>query len=121
MARGNRKRHVGALAEKVVADKFAGLVDACYPTASQKVTDAATRASLFPYSKDPRMAAGGPLTDDIFKCALKPVTTSDYTTTLTTPQLDALKAAFPDGVCDWSQRGVGQQARAGTWFTYPRP
>lgn len=36
------------LAEKVVADKPAGLVDACYPTASQKVTDAATCASLFP-------------------------------------------------------------------------
>lgn len=43
------------------------------------------------------MAAGGPLTDDIFKCALKPVTTSDYTTTLTTPQLDALKAALRFG------------------------
>jgi hypothetical protein len=116
----DKDTRVGNAAQKVIANKPADLVDACYPTATQKVTDAATCAGMFPYSKDPRIAAGGPLTGDIFKCVLKPVTASDYGAALTTPQLDALRAAFPEGVCDWSKKGVGQQLRAGTWLTYPR-
>ena len=52
----------------------------------------------------------------IFKCAFKAVTQGDYTATLTTTQIDVLKAA----VCDWSQKGIGQQPRVGIWLTYPR-
>jgi hypothetical protein len=48
------------------------------------------------------------------------VTASDYTVTLTPAQLDTLRAIFPSGVCNWSAKGVGQQARVGTWLTYPR-
>ncbi|HEX2542657.1 MAG TPA: DUF6351 family protein [Caldimonas sp.] len=107
-------------AEKVARLKPADLVDACYPAATQKVTDAATCAAMFPYSEDPRMAAGGPVTSDVFKCTLKPVSAADYTAQLSTAQLDTLRTIFPDGVCDWSRPGVGQQARVGTWLTYPR-
>ena len=107
-------------AQKVVANKPVALVDACYTTTTQKITTAATCASMFPYSKDPRQVAGAPVTDDIFKCALKPVSAADYSVQLSTTQLDTLRTIFPSGVCDWSKKGIGQQARVGTWLTYPR-
>lgn len=106
--------------DRVVANKPADLVDACFPTAAQKITDAARCAALFPYAKSPRLSAGEPLTDDVFKCTLKPVATTDYTIALTTAQLGALGGIFPNGVCDWSKPGIGQQKRAGTYLTYPR-
>jgi hypothetical protein len=32
--------------------------------------------------------------------------------------MDALKAAFPNGVCDYSKPGVGQVPLAGTWLMF---
>ncbi len=58
----------------------------------------------------PRQVAGGPLAENILKCQLKPLNTADYTpVTFTAAQLARLHATFPDGVCDWSKPGVGQQ------------
>jgi hypothetical protein len=54
--------------------------------------------------------AGGSLEENILKCQLKSINTADYLpVTFTAEQLNRLYATFPDGVCDWSRPGVGQQ------------
>ena len=70
---------------------------------------------MFPIHSDPRIAAGAPMTDDILKCQLKPIDAKDYKTAPTADQMAQLKAAFPDGVCDWTKPGVGQDAKLTTW------
>ena len=67
---------------------------------------------------NPRIAAGGPQTDDVFKCQLKAIDAKDYKTAPTADQLTQLKAAFPQGVCDYSKPGVGQGPLAGTWLMF---
>jgi hypothetical protein len=58
----------------------------------------------------PRQIAGGPLVENILKCQLKPLNATDYVPVLFSPaQWARLEAAFPDGVCDWSKSGIGQQ------------
>jgi len=58
----------------------------------------------------PRQVAGGPLAENILKCQLKPLNAADYAPgTFSSAQLTRLQATFPDGVCDWSRPGVGQQ------------
>jgi hypothetical protein len=113
------------LAKKVAAHKPADLVDACYPTvagplvgAIEKVTDMERCKKLFPFAGDARLAAGAPASDDVYKCALKPVATTDYKTTPTPEQLAKLKQIFPDGVCDYSKPGVEQARLAGTWAVF---
>lgn len=112
-------------AEKVVANKPADFVDACFPTVAgslvgkfEKVTDASRCRELFPYAGDPRIAAGAPMTDDYFKCQLKPVDAKDYKATPNADQMAALQKAFPEGVCDFSKPPVGFAPLAGTWAIY---
>ena len=71
--------------------------------------------SIFRAIAEPRMVAGGPLTDDIIKCARKPVDPADYTAGLTEPELAELRTIFPQGVCDWTKPGVGEVARSKPW------
>jgi hypothetical protein len=49
--------------------------------------------------------------ENILKCQLKPLSPLDYGPTFPfdADQWARLQAAFPDGVCDWSRPGVGQQ------------
>ncbi len=108
--------------EKVVANKPAELVNTCYAakegflvTAIDKITDAAKCKQLFPEYSHPRVAAGGPVAEDIFKCALKPIAAADYKTAPTADQMQKLQAAFPQGVCDWTKPGVGQTDKIVTW------
>jgi hypothetical protein len=95
------------------------MANACFPSEWMRVTDMNQCNALFPVAENPRMAAGGPLTDDVFKCQLKPVTAKDYRQPLTGAQLVILKDVFPSGVCDYSKPGVGQAPLAGTWLSYP--
>jgi hypothetical protein len=60
------------------------------------------------------------MTDDIIQCRLKPLDASDYTAygvTFTAAQLATLRQTFPDGVCDYSKPGVGQQPSK-PWMTF---
>jgi Tannase-like family of unknown function (DUF6351) len=58
----------------------------------------------------PRQVAGGPLAENILNCRLKPLNSADYASVVfTSAQWARLQATFPDGVCDWSRPGVGQQ------------
>ena len=104
--------------DKVVANKPADLVDACYLSAGQKITSAELCAEVFPYHDHPRLIAGAPQTEDIIKCQLKPVDAADYSASLTEDQLSQIRDVFPEGVCDYSKPGVGQVAMAGTWLGY---
>jgi hypothetical protein len=113
------------LAKKVAANKPVDLVDACYPTvagtlvgAIEKVTDMERCKKLFPFAGDARLAAGAPATDDVLKCALKPVDAADYKTRPTAEQLAQLRKVFPDGVCDYTKLGVEQTQLAGTWAVF---
>ena len=111
----------GSPAGRVVRNKPAELVDACYGAAGEKITDAAICQSLYPVHGNPRLGAGQPLSNDILKCELKSVDPRDYVQPLTVDQLRRLRAIFPQGVCDYSRPGVGQRRLEGTWLSYPRP
>lgn len=106
------------LAGKVANNKPAGAVDSCYTASGSRTTDQATCRQLYPPHENPRLAAGEPLANDVVKCALKPTTESDYDQPLTAAQLQRLHAVFPDGVCDYSRPGVGQQPHAAGWLRY---
>lgn len=76
-----------------------------------RVTDEATcerDPGLKSYSSI-RRTAGGPLTSDILKCALRPLNRADYADRLSDDQWDRLRAVFNTGVCDWDLPGVEQQ------------
>jgi hypothetical protein len=106
-------------AERLLRNKPSDLVDACYTAAGDKITAPAVCRQLHPPSLEPRLAAGEPLANDILKCSLKPVNRQDYVQALTDEQFARLKANFPQGVCDYSRRGVEQQLVKDTWLSYP--
>ncbi|HSV36467.1 MAG TPA: DUF6351 family protein [Ramlibacter sp.] len=110
----------GALEQRVLTSRPASALDHCLlssdPTQSIKVTDPAICDAdpLLKRAMSPREAAGGPLTNDLLKCQLKPLETADYLpATLSAGQVERLRAAFPTGVCDYSKPGVGFQASWG--------
>jgi hypothetical protein len=110
--------------EKIAAAKPADITDACWSEDGEKIVEKRTYDGngrcnqLFPPHGGPRIAAGGPLTEDILKCALKPVDPKDYVHPLTPDQLTRLKAIFPKGVCDFTRPGIGQEPLQGTWREY---
>jgi hypothetical protein len=105
-------------AQKVRANRPAEMTDSCFPTEWMKINSVEECEKIFPYGSHPRIAAGGPQTDDVLKCTTKPVTAADYKAKLSAAQLTTLKEVFPNGVCDYSKPGVGQVPLAGTWIMY---
>jgi hypothetical protein len=101
-------------AEKVVANRPADVVDACWTTAGVKIIETQTLDgpgqcnALFPAGVPPEYVAGAPIALDIIKCHLKPVDMVDYKVSFTADQRARLQAIFPNGVCDWSKGGVNQ-------------
>ena len=101
---------------EVIAAKPTKAVDLCYltgdinfmtPVTDMALCDADPRLAKH---SSPRQVAGGPLAENILKCQLKPLDVASYAPVIfTAAQLARLGAAFPDGVCDWSKPGVGQQ------------
>jgi hypothetical protein len=73
----------------------------------------------YPISSTPRRVAGASLTHDILKCQLQPlgeaIEAGLYEVELTDDQFVRLESVFPDGVCDWTQPGVGQTEMLDTW------
>jgi hypothetical protein len=109
----------GSAAAKVVRNKPAGLVDACYTVSGVKITDQAACARMYPVHGNPRLAAGEPLAQDVLKCKLRKVDERDYASPLIADQLARLRAIFPEGVCDYGRPGVEQQLVEDTWLSYP--
>jgi len=107
------------LETKIVRDKPADAVDSCF-IAERQITDMNVCREAFPYFGAPRIAAGEPASHDVLKCQLKPLNPLDYIGMLipfTTDQLARLQAVFPNGVCDWSKRGVDQVTSV-PWTTF---
>jgi hypothetical protein len=102
-----------------VRNKPADATDACYTATLEKSTDWAKCKETFPAYSDPRIVAGAPMSADRFKCELKPVDPKDYKQPLTPAQLANVKAIFPQGVCDYSRKGVSQ-GPSQIWLSYPR-
>lgn len=111
-------------AQKVVRAKPADLVDACWDADGRKIAEKAVYGRdgqcnrLYPPHSAPRLEAGAPLADDIWKCALKPINWNDYKVTFTDPERARLQKVFAAGVCDWSKPGVGAAMLKGTWPRY---
>jgi hypothetical protein len=103
-------------ADKVVQDKPGNATDSCWINSLQ-ITNVSLCQAVFPYFADPRIAAGGPLADNILKCQLKPLNPADYTRTFNSAQWAELQQAFPTGVCDYSKPGVDQQPSI-PWMTF---
>ena len=112
-------------ADKVARAKPEDLTDACWSRDDEpvRIEEMQVRGSgrceeLYPSSPSPREVAGMPLASDVPKCQLKPVDAGDYGVEFTPDEMDRLRGIFPDGVCDWSQPGVGQTGLRGTWLTF---
>jgi len=114
----------GEPAEVVARNRPAELASSCWSDEGERIADdpqlnpEGRCAELFPPYGDPRLVAGAPRTTDVLKCALRPLSADDYPQPVSAAQLERLKAVFPDGVCDYSKPGVGQQPPAGTWQRY---
>jgi hypothetical protein len=107
---------------RMLRNRPADLGDGCWTPAGERVVEfatwrgAGTCNTLYPSFADTRIVAGAPLRNDVLKCQLKPL---DFRgTAFTAQQKDRLRAVFPDGVCDYSKRGVGFRSVAGIWQTY---
>jgi len=120
-----------SLREKVIANRPADVVDACWKTGSNapgdKIVEPQTLDGpgqcnqLVPVGLSPELVAGSPMAVDIIKCQLKPIDVNDYKVSFSSQQRARLAAAFPNGVCDWSKKGV-KQVKAKTWASFgPSP
>jgi len=107
------------LAVKVVADKPSDLTDRCYSGAGHKLLNDICGDAVVGVYGTPRMVAGDALTNDTNKCRLKPLSRADSRGLIpfTDEQWAQLKPLFPQGVCDYSRPGVGQQGTI-AWQTY---
>jgi hypothetical protein len=114
------------LAQKVVKNKPADVVDACWSggvkiVELQTLSGAGQCNTLFPVGTAPEFVAGAPIALDIIKCQLKPIDMSDYAVAFSSEEQTQLNAIFPDGVCDWSKSGV-EQVKSVPWASFgPSP
>jgi hypothetical protein len=120
------------LADKIVRAKPAALVESCWDASGEQIIERQTFDmanlydntrgacnTLFPPHTGPRLIAGGPLTNDVLKCQLRPVNPTDYRRVVFSEQdMARLRSIFPEGVCDWSTPGVGQEATPSTWLSF---
>ncbi|SFM74412.1 DUF6351 family protein [Variovorax sp. OV329] len=112
--------------DKVAKYKPADATDSCWDVNDgARYQEEATMSgagkcnALYPKTPAPRMVAGGPVSDDILKCQLKPIDDADYAPAVFTPtEKLRLQAIYPQGVCDFGKPGVGQAALKGTWLKY---
>lgn len=116
-------RSTDTVADRITRAKPLDLVDACYSPAGERIVEPQSFAGgkcneFYPTFKSPRMVAGGPLTNDVLKCQLKPVDAGDYGVNFTEVEKLRLTTIFRDGVCDWTKKGVGQVAITSTWQTF---
>jgi hypothetical protein len=54
----------------------------------------------------------------VIKCTLTDIDVETYSVEFTAEQQARLESIFPEGVCDWTQPGVGQQPMDGSWPDY---
>ena len=112
------------LSTKVAADRPADVSDGCFLPGGTLVheplsyTGTGQCATAYPVAANTRLVAGQPLPMTALKCALKPLNFRDFPVAFTAEQRAKLRAAFPSGVCDYRERGVGVVPPAGPWLNY---
>ena len=110
---------------RVARARPAVAVDACWTPEGERIDEALEFATpgqcnaLYPTHANPRLAAGAPLEEDAIVCALKPLQQADYPVEFSAAEWATLEEVFAEGVCDYSQRGIGQEAAAGPWLRLP--
>jgi len=111
-----RDRRAIPKARKVREAKPADLVDACILAGGiqRPATDCPL---LVRYYDSPSQMAGESPANDILKCRHKPLRREDYRVRFTDAQWARLQETFPDGVCDWTKPGVGEQGTV-PWLTF---
>jgi len=102
-------------AQKVREGRPEDLTDRC-ETADGQSTPPGACPHVRYYDAPTQVAGEGPR-NDVLKCRLEPIDAADYPPTMLPAQLEALKAVFPDGVCDWSRPGVGETGTV-PWLTF---
>ena len=104
--------------KKVARNKPAAAHDACIVDGVEYAwTPGSVCDAEFTYTGMTRLVAGGPVTNDVLKCQLKPLSRLDYKVSFTDAQWARLQSTFASGVCDYSKRGVGQ-SKPRPWLTF---
>lgn len=107
-----------SLPTKVAQDKPADAVDTCVDASGQTIPCEVAGTPVYPYYKNPRIAAGEPFTDDIMKCQLRPLTRAEFLPVqFSSAEWAQLRLAFPTGICNYALPGVGQQPTV-PWMSY---
>ena len=106
----------GSRAQTVAAARPASASDRCTLPFGAGVPGTAPCDSVVATS--PRIAAGGPKSEDVVKCSLEPVDAADYKPALSAADVAALQRAFPTGVCNWALPGVGETPRSPVWLSF---
>ncbi|MBI1340704.1 hypothetical protein GC169_10925 [bacterium] len=110
--------------DKVVLHKPADVVDGFWTgegvwTASPASFSGDTPFNAaYPVHSEPRLIAGAPLTNDVMKCALKPVDFADYGVSFSARQKTRMMKIFAEGVCDYTRPGLHQGPIAGVYRAY---
>jgi hypothetical protein len=110
--------------DKVVRNKPAEAVDACWDADGNKIVEPASFSgqgkcnTIYPVHGEPRLAAGAPLTNDVLKCQLKSIHYGDYKVAFTEAQKARMATVFPSGVCDFTKPGVEQVGLKATYQRY---
>jgi hypothetical protein len=92
---------------KVTRLKPRDAVDACWTPQGERIDEPADPETnnrcngLYPLHSEPRMVAGEPLGNDVFKCRLAPPKRSDYGPAMSEAQWRRLGQVFLKGVCDY--------------------
>lgn len=115
-----RDRSGDPIETKVVRNRPSDVTDACFASngnadadvdVSKNVGFGSVACPVTFSMTSPRVVAGGPLAENVFKCQLKPLNANDpdYGGVLfSSAQQSRLFKVFGSGVCDWSKPGVGQ-------------
>ena len=111
--------------QKVIADKPAGLGDGCYLSATNRIVEQLTDpasgqcGALYPVAANTRLAAGQPLSQNGPEVPARAAELRRLRAGHLHRRGEAeLRSAFPHGVCDYSEPGVGQQRPRGVWLDY---
>jgi hypothetical protein len=119
---------------KIVQARPESLQDDCFTESGERIVESAvydTAAlfsnrqgqcnTLYPPHAGLRLVAGGPLSNDVLKCELKPVDPADYQVEFTAEEKSRLAYIFPMGVCDWEKPGQHQSSNQ-IWLSFgPSP